>query len=58
MSGKVDWKMLDEAVCQVFKVGAKRALFREPSFDTGYSLTQVLSKLSWSCSLTALSFSM
>lgn len=21
VSGKVDWKMLDEAVCQVFKVG-------------------------------------
>lgn len=32
MSGKVDWKMLDEAVCQVFKVGASRLLFREPPF--------------------------
>lgn len=30
VSGKVDWKMLDEAVCQVFKVGAWRILSREP----------------------------
>lgn len=57
MSGKVDWKMLDEAVCQVFKVRVKHSLESHPLtllHQACYSLAEVLPKLSWSRSLPAL----
>lgn len=62
--------MLDEAVCQVFKVGASRPLFGEPSTaplclmlhcarcSLPQVLTGLLEMLSTACPLTALSLSL